>query len=165
MKDGVASYRVMNRRQLEKVRAVSQSFKSGKGGPWKDWEEEMFRKTVAKNASKYWPKSIEVARAVALDNAQESGDFSIVEFDTPDALPEGAIDAEVTDTTVKAVSSRIKANTDDSPLTPYGLTDEEYDQFVDLATENNVNLLEVAAQVEPKSKEALRSAITGELGL
>lgn len=52
-----------------------------------------------------------------------------------------------------------------SPLEAYGLTEEEAQEFYQLAADNEVSLFDVAAQVEPKSKDALRSAITGELPL
>lgn len=42
-------------------------------GPWKDNLEEMARKTCVRNASKYWPKSIELATALAMDNLASSG--------------------------------------------------------------------------------------------
>lgn len=42
-------------------------------GPWKTDEDEMARKTVVRRASKYWPMSVELATAVALDNAAAMG--------------------------------------------------------------------------------------------
>jgi len=42
-------------------------------GPWVTDEEEMARKTVVRRASKYWPMSVELATAVALDNAAAMG--------------------------------------------------------------------------------------------
>ena len=37
---------------LDKTKATSKAA----NGPWKNWSEEMQRKTVVKRASKYWPK-------------------------------------------------------------------------------------------------------------
>ena len=62
----------------------------------------MARKTVIKNGMKFVPKSIEVARAVALDNAIESGDYSILEFDSPESLPE----PEPAESTVERVAGK-----------------------------------------------------------
>jgi recombination protein RecT len=86
LKDGSRIFKVMTRKAIDRIR--DRSPQGGTKGPWKDHYAEMARKTVIKNGSKYVPKSIEVARAVALDHAQETGDFSALDFDTPDALPE-----------------------------------------------------------------------------
>ncbi len=76
-------FEVMDRAQVYKVRARSSS-KNPAGeviGPWITDEPEMWRKTVAKRASKYWPSSCEeLHRAVAADNIMESGGtFDITE--------------------------------------------------------------------------------------
>jgi recombination protein RecT len=41
---------------IYKIRDRSQSWKSGKASPWRTDEGEMIKKTVVKQASKYWPK-------------------------------------------------------------------------------------------------------------
>lgn len=46
----------MSLEQVLKVRDTSKS-KSSNYSPWQTFEEEMWRKTVVKRASKYWPKS------------------------------------------------------------------------------------------------------------
>jgi recombination protein RecT len=58
----------MSRAEILKVKAISQSARSGKG-PWADWEEEMWRKTVLKRAAKYVPQSEELMRAMDRDDA------------------------------------------------------------------------------------------------
>lgn len=40
---------------LAEIRAVEASSKAG-NGPWKNWWDEMARKTIVKRASKYWPR-------------------------------------------------------------------------------------------------------------
>lgn len=57
----------MDRSEIEKTKGVSQSAKSGYG-PWKDWEAEMWRKTVLKRAMKYVPQSEELMLALAKDD-------------------------------------------------------------------------------------------------
>lgn len=46
----------MSAQQVEDVRLTSKS-KDSKYSPWQTFPEEMWRKTVVKRASKYWPKS------------------------------------------------------------------------------------------------------------
>lgn len=90
LKDGSKVFRVMGRKALDRIKARSNAVKNGRFSPWDSDAAEMYRKTVAKNGFKYVPKSIEMARAIALDNAQETGDDSFLEFDIPEALPQSA---------------------------------------------------------------------------
>lgn len=46
----------MDRESIHDIRNRSAGFKSGKNTPWKTDELEMWRKTVVKRASKYWPQ-------------------------------------------------------------------------------------------------------------
>ena len=46
---------VMNRQQLDRVRAAAER-KPGGGAVWKVWPEEMMKKSVLRRASKFWPK-------------------------------------------------------------------------------------------------------------
>lgn len=80
---GVAEpqFEVMDRAQVMRIKARSSS-KNRQGeivGPWVSDEEEMWRKTVVKRATKYMPISLEAfTRAVAVDNLHEGGvDFDI----------------------------------------------------------------------------------------
>lgn len=81
LKDGTVIREVMTYADIEKVRAVSKSgamnendLKYNKGakigdpkGIWKDWYEEMARKTVFRRAAKWLPQSIEIVER-AFDN-------------------------------------------------------------------------------------------------
>jgi recombination protein RecT len=58
----------MTRLEVLKVRAMSQSARGGRG-PWTDWEEEMWRKSVLKRAMKYVPQSEDMMRALDIDDA------------------------------------------------------------------------------------------------
>lgn len=108
LKDGSRVFRVMTRKAIDRIR--DRSPQGGEKGPWKDHYAEMARKTVLKNGFKYVPKSIEVAKAISLDNAQETGDFSSLDFETPDALPEPQ--ASVPGTSA-AVASKVLIETGD----------------------------------------------------
>lgn len=70
LKDGGTQFEVMSRTEIEKVRAKS---KAGSSGPWVDHFEEMAKKTVIRRLFKYLPVSIELARAVGLDEQAEVG--------------------------------------------------------------------------------------------
>lgn len=76
LKNGEKQFEVMDREQILAIRDRS-SAKTREGdlvGPWKTDEEEMWRKTVVRRASKYMPRSCEeFDRAVAVDNLHEAG--------------------------------------------------------------------------------------------
>ncbi len=69
LKDGGVQFEVMTHNQIEKVRASS---KAGENGPWKDYWEEMAKKTVIRRLFKYLPVSIEMQKAVILDEKAEA---------------------------------------------------------------------------------------------
>jgi len=64
MKDGSCSYEVMNVDDIEKIRQKS---KAGSSGPWKDYWNEMAKKTVFRRHSKWLPVSSEFLTAVEKD--------------------------------------------------------------------------------------------------
>jgi len=71
LKDGSHQIEVMSKRDVDKIRARS---KSGRSGPWVTDYEEMARKTVIRRLFKYLPVSIEIQKAVNLDEQAERGD-------------------------------------------------------------------------------------------
>ena len=66
---GGVQFEVMSRKQIELARAHSKA----KNGPWFDHYEEMAKKTVIRRLFKYLPVSIEIQRAVSLDERAEAG--------------------------------------------------------------------------------------------
>jgi recombination protein RecT len=76
LKDGNKQFEVMDRDQILAIRDRS-STKTKDGrlvGPWATDEEEMWRKTVVRRASKYMPRATDAfVNAVALDNLHEVG--------------------------------------------------------------------------------------------
>ena len=70
LKDGGVQFEVMSRGEIEKVRASS---KAGDRGPWVDHFEEMAKKTVIRRLFKYLPVSVEMSRAVSMDEQAEIG--------------------------------------------------------------------------------------------
>ncbi|MFY8038890.1 MAG: recombinase RecT [Bosea sp. (in: a-proteobacteria)] len=65
MKDGSAYVEIMNRKQIEQVRAVSRSADSG---PWRDWWEEMWRKSVIRRLAKRLPLSTDLDGVIHEDD-------------------------------------------------------------------------------------------------
>ncbi|EBG7290664.1 recombination protein RecT [Salmonella enterica] len=87
LKDGGTQFEVMTRKQIELVRAQS---KAGNNGPWVTHWEEMAKKTAIRRLFKYLPVSIEIQRAVSMDEKETltidpadasviTGEYSIVE--------------------------------------------------------------------------------------
>lgn len=70
LKDGGIQFDVMSRTEVEKIRARS---KSKDNGPWVTDFDEMAKKTVVRRLFKYLPVSIEIQRAVGLDELAEAG--------------------------------------------------------------------------------------------
>ena len=61
------------------IRDRSQAWKKNQSGPWKTDEKEMIKKTVVKQASKYWPKVDRMHQAIEVLNT-ESGEG--IEFES-----------------------------------------------------------------------------------
>lgn len=86
-KDGGKLFEVMTRTQIEMIRKRS---KSGSSGPWSTDFEAMARKSVIRRLFKYLPVSIELQRAIALDEQEEAGlsqdnaDVFVAEFSAAD---------------------------------------------------------------------------------
>ena len=75
-KDGSYQFVVLSRKQIEKLRARS---KAATSGPWvTDWEE-MAKKTGIRRLSKYLPLSVELAKALELQEKAESGEFVVID--------------------------------------------------------------------------------------
>ncbi|MDC9598948.1 recombination protein RecT [Xenorhabdus anantnagensis] len=69
LKDGGVQFEVMTTNQIEKVKSQS---KASSNGPWVTHWEEMAKKTVIRRLFKYLPVSIEMQKAVVLDEKAEA---------------------------------------------------------------------------------------------
>ena len=77
-KDGAKDFEVMTEHDIEGIRKRS---KAGDSGPWQTDYEEMAKKTVIRRLAKRAPMSVELAKAVEIDNRVAMGedpDFSDV---------------------------------------------------------------------------------------
>lgn len=81
LKDGGTQFEVMSRVELEAIRDKSQGYSTAKrfakdgviNSPWASHFDEMAKKTVIRRLFKYLPVSIEIQRAVGLDEQAEAG--------------------------------------------------------------------------------------------
>lgn len=79
-KDGTKQACVMKKSEVDAIRKLS---KSGNAGPWKDFYNEMAKKTAFKRLSKWLPLNAEVQEAIAKDDEIEFA--KDVEISTPPA--------------------------------------------------------------------------------
>jgi recombination protein RecT len=109
LKDGSHHFDVMSAREIQAIRKRS---KSGNNGPWVTDEEEMWKKTVLRRASKMSPASIEdrMARAITLDERADAG------------LPQNIDEAESSEQSSAAAS--------DGPTVDATVADEQPKEFV-----------------------------------
>lgn len=98
LRDGAAQFEVM---PLDEVMEIRNKSRSGKSGPWVANTEEMIKKTAIRRLFKMLPTSIEIQRAVAVDEQQDAGLPQMFERPSEDfaamlssgGAPEGALDA------------------------------------------------------------------------
>lgn len=101
LRDGGVQFEVMSRIDIEKIRAQS---KAGKSGPWISHYDEMAKKTVVRRLFKYLPVSIEIQRAVTIDEQADAnvaqdhniydGHYEEVDQDTGEIKDGGMTEAE-----------------------------------------------------------------------
>ena len=70
LKNGGKQFAVMTKADVDSVMSKTQS--GGKYGPWRDYYEEMGKKTAIRRLAKYMPKSIELATAIQMDEAGDA---------------------------------------------------------------------------------------------
>lgn len=80
LKDGSKLLEVMSHEEIEKVRAVS---RSGKSGPWVQWWGEMARKTVMRRLSKRLPMSTDLESAFERDETMAHTPDTVTVEHTP----------------------------------------------------------------------------------
>ena len=117
-KDGDPVFYVLSRAEVEKRRARSEGYayqerKGSKNTPWHTDEEAMFQKTALRALWKWLPKSAEMARAVAIEEAAELGHqadgFSV---EVADVLKRQGFE-EAIDTTAEEVTDEEPADEHD----------------------------------------------------
>lgn len=94
LKDGGHQFEVMSKREVDEVKAKSQGKNAS---PWNDYYDEMARKTVVRKLFKWLPCSVEMQKAVSLDEQQEIGNQNIKAAASEEFDMDFVIDAEPVD--------------------------------------------------------------------
>ncbi len=121
MMDGGVVCEIMNMEQIAKVRRVS---RSSDKGPWKDWPEEMAKKSVLRRIVKYLPSSADVDQI--LDHDNENYDF---DADDTEPTVEAAPAKKTKTRAAKVVEAEVvddetgEVYTEESPPPPNGEDD------------------------------------------
>jgi len=133
LKGGGTQWDVMTMGEVELIRNQS---KAGNNGPWKTHFEEMAKKTVIRRLFKYLPVSIELQKAVGLDEQAEAGvdqkNSAIIEGDFM-PLDDEAEEPEAANK-IEAVKNKIK-KTSKAKTKPAVEEKEETAEEVDEADE------------------------------
>jgi recombination protein RecT len=114
---GEISRELMRIEELDKVRAVSKAER----GPWADWPEEMYRKTVAKRHAKVLPMSSDLDDLLRRPDEPESGQGEPGDVKPPavqagQASPPAALTDTLDQLTERALASRPKARATWQPI-------------------------------------------------
>lgn len=136
LKDGGTQFEVMSRSEIEAVRNSSQGYKTAvkyekKDSPWIAHFEEMAKKTVIRRLFKYLPVSIEMQRAIGMDEQAEVGiaQENLLTIDNDTGEITGGADGGSGDAIdAAAVVKRIEACTDREVL---ALVVDEYREMAD----------------------------------
>jgi recombination protein RecT len=113
LKDGGHQFDVMSRQEVEVIRSTS---KSKDNGPWVTNYDEMAKKTILRRLFKWLPCSVEMQKAVSLDEQQETGiqnikasaseDFDI-DFITDDEMPPKSTKSDALAGKIKAAKGKV----------------------------------------------------------
>jgi len=110
LKDGGVQFEVMSRSDIE---AVKRQSKASGNGPWVTHFDEMAKKTAIRRLFKYLPVSIEIQRAVTIDERAEAG----IDQDNAGALTGeyAVVPDDQVDTTIGEINPRQEEPAGDAP--------------------------------------------------
>jgi phage RecT family recombinase len=80
MQTGIVKVEYMDRAQIDRAKAVSES-KDSQYSPWKNWYEEMARKTVVRRAAKHWQGAPELEASLQVQNKYEGIGHAVADDD------------------------------------------------------------------------------------
>jgi recombination protein RecT len=154
--DGSTQVEVMSKAEIDGIRARS---KAKDSGPWVSDYGEMARKTVVRRLIKYLPLSVELARAIEIDNRVEAGEdmHDMIDVESTDLPPEMIPPPKKTRTQqIKeklngkeppespVVASNPEPNTNgqgEPENSTRAITDAQVDAIEDIAREKNVSAI------------------------
>lgn len=138
--------------EIYAIRDRSAAWKSGKSSPWKTDEGEMIKKTVIKQASKYWPKtSPQLENALHYLNTETNEQIEDI---NPSRKPHGA---DVEEKVVVDVEDHVKKLEEaaEKGVTPfrdmYLALDDDVKEAIGIEERNRINQL--AVELEGKNDE------------
>lgn len=154
LKDGGVQFEVMSRAEIEKVRAGS---KAKDNGPWVTHFEEMAKKTAIRRLFKYLPVSIEMQRAITLDEHAEAGipqDHNVIDMETGEYQGAGQVYEE--GARISGPSDPLRGESDDQ-----GVPTVTYAKVLDgmLKAKTTEALDEAAAVIQAVADEAQRTEL------
>lgn len=178
-KDGTKSFEVLDREKVLKSRDKSEGWKAFNNGkikstPWATDEEEMWRKTAVRAASKYMPMSSEkFAAAVAIDNAREVGEPVTFDSSTGDVVPDD-ITAPAPSEPTEAAATQVSSL--EAKVAPKAAKAADYTAWADKAVaeiadldatgctkwrKDNAKAMQDAEFNAPEQFERVRAALAG----
>jgi recombination protein RecT len=108
LKDGGFQSDIMTDYDLDKVRRSS---KSPNDGPWVNWYPEMCRKSVLRRLIKYLPVSVNIAKAVSLDNNDTNEEvYDVDNFNVDSMLEPEHIEESKADSLAKKIENLAGTN-------------------------------------------------------
>lgn len=131
MHGGGNHFDIMTKPEVDAIRGRSPA---GRSGPWVSDYIEMAKKTIVRRMCKMLPLSVEMAKALTLQDAVDTGDYSHVDFDCIDgdevkeieSVKEAPEQAEDSTRGAGALKDKLKnGNGHAAPEAPKGLTDED----------------------------------------
>lgn len=158
LRDGGVQFDVMSRAEIERVRNASAGYRAAEAAaakyskdpdsPWHSHLEEMAKKTVVRRLFKYLPVSIEIQRAVGLDEQAELG----IPQDTPLLIDGPSVEADSTDA---SDGDDAPAQDSDDPIT----VQEVHDAIVRAKTADELALAADLIRVVPEAERASLQAL------
>lgn len=125
--NGSSLIETMSKAETDAIKQRSKAFTNGNSSPWHTDESEMIRKTCVKRASKYWPKTEQLAQAINTLDKHEGYVDAIGEEKQPDGASVNH-EAEVDDVVSlrKQVMATLKAEAETAGVAVRDYAFEEY---------------------------------------
>lgn len=115
LSNGATQIEFMRLDEVEKIRASS---KAKNSGPWVQWFDEMGKKSVLKRLFKSLPYSSDVARAVDIDTAVETGEAQYSPFvEVPQTTKSSRLSEQLEDTPEAVVVEEPEWDNEEAPET------------------------------------------------